>query len=80
MMANKRRSMEKTPNPDIPLTEEQLAQVRNSHSMLSTDLLQKAYMEAFERCRLDWRGQPPHTVHIQVLVQVWRVLRKHSRA
>jgi hypothetical protein len=72
--------MENTPNPDIPLTEEQLAQVRNSHSMLSTDLLQKAYMEAFERCRLDRRGQPPQTVHIQVLVQVWRVLRKHSSA
>jgi hypothetical protein len=43
-------------------------------------LLQKAYMEAFERCRLDRRGRPPQTVHIQVLVQVWRVLRKHSSA
>jgi hypothetical protein len=71
--------MKKTPNPDIELTEEQLAQVCNTHPMLSTDHLQKAYTEAFERCRLDRRGQPPQTVHIQVLVQVWRVLRKHSR-
>jgi hypothetical protein len=70
--------MERTPSPDIPLTEEQLAQVRNTHSMLSIDLLQKAYTEVLERCRLDRRGQPPKTVHIQVLVQVWRVLRKHS--
>jgi hypothetical protein len=46
--------------------------------MLSTDLLQKAYEEAFERCRLDRRGRPPQTIHIQVLVQVWRVLRKYS--
>jgi hypothetical protein len=72
--------MEKTPDPDIPLTEQQLAQVRDTHSMLSIDLLQKAYTEVLERCKLDRRGQPPQTVHIQVLVQVWRVLRKHSRS
>jgi hypothetical protein len=77
-MANKRRNMERTPDPDIPLTEQQLAQVRTTHSMLSIDLLQKAYTEVLERCKLlDRRGQPPQTVHIQVLVQVWRVLRKH---
>jgi hypothetical protein len=72
--------MEGTPEPDIPLTEQQLAEVRNTHSMLSIDLLQKAYTEVLERCRLDRRGRPPQTVHIQVLVQVWRVLRKHLRA
>jgi hypothetical protein len=54
--------------------------VRRTHTMLSTDGLQKAYTEALERCRLDRRGRPPMTVHIQVLVQVWRVLRKHSRS
>ena len=72
--------MERTPDRDIPLTEQQLMDVRRTHTMLSMDGLHKAYWEAWERCRLDRRGQPPQTVHIQVLVQVWRVLRKHSRA
>jgi hypothetical protein len=79
-MANKRRNMEKTPEPDIPLTEQQLADVRRTHSMLSTSGLQNAYTEALERCRLDRRGRPPQTGDIQVLVQVWRVLRKHLSA
>jgi hypothetical protein len=69
--------MERPPEPDIPLTEQQLADVRRSHAMLSISGLQTAYTEALERCRLDRRGRPPPTVHIQVLVQVWRVLCKH---
>jgi hypothetical protein len=69
---------ERTPDPDIPLTELQLEDVRRTHSMLlSTHGLQTAYTEVLERCQLDKRGHPSQTVHIQVLVQVWRVLRKH---
>jgi hypothetical protein len=52
-----------------------LAEVRRSFSMLSTDGLRHAYADALERCRLDRKGRPPRAEHIQVLVQAWRVLR-----
>jgi len=63
-------------SPDNPLTEIQLAEVRQRYAQLSTPSLQTAYAEALERCKLDKRGRAPQSVHIQVLVQAWKELRK----
>jgi hypothetical protein len=54
-------------SPDQVLSPEQLQEVRS---------LQTAYAEALERCKLDRRGRAPASIHIQVLVQAWRQLRK----
>jgi hypothetical protein len=63
-------------SPDVPLTPQQLAELRLRYARLSTSGLQTAYAEALERCKLDKRGRPPQSVHIQVLVQAWKQLRK----
>jgi hypothetical protein len=60
------------------MSPEDLAEVRRSFSMLSTDGLRHAYADALERCKLDKRGRPPRADQIQVLVQAWRVLRKEK--
>ena len=60
------------------LTREQLADMRQNFARLSVPSLQSAYAEALESCRLDRRGRPPASIHIQVLVQAWRQLRKVS--
>jgi len=62
--------------PDKPLTLTQLAEVRQRYAQLSTPGLKTAYAEALDRCKLDKRGRPPQSVHIQVLVQAWKELRK----
>jgi hypothetical protein len=63
-------------SPDPPLTAEQLVELRQQYARLSTSSLQQAYNEALERCKLDRRGRAPASIHIQVLVQVWKQLRK----
>ncbi len=50
--------------------------VRQNFARLSNASLQTAYTEALERCKLDRRGRPPASIHIQVLVQAWKQLRK----
>jgi hypothetical protein len=52
--------------------------VRQGFSKLSPSSLQQAYSEALERCKLDGRDRAPNSVHIQVLVQVWKELWKLS--
>lgn len=64
------------PPDDEVLTREQLADMRQNFARLSVPSLQSAYSEALERCRLGRRGRPPASIHIQVLVQAWRQLRK----
>ncbi len=64
------------PDPDPPLTTQQLAEVRQRYALLSESGLQQAYTEALERCRLDQCGRAPQPVHIQVFVQTWKALRK----
>jgi len=63
-------------SPDKPLSTAELAELRQRYAQLSTPGLQTAYTEALERCKLDNRGRPPKSVHIQVLVQAWKQLRK----
>jgi hypothetical protein len=62
--------------PDATLTEEQLVELRQQYARLSTPSLQQAYTEALERCKLDRMGRAPASIHVQVLVQMWRQLRK----
>jgi hypothetical protein len=62
--------------PDEVLSVQQLAEVRQGFAKLSTSSLQQAHSEALERCKLDRRGRAPNSIHIQVLVQVWKQLRK----
>jgi hypothetical protein len=62
--------------PDEVLSVQQLAEVRQGFARLSTPSLQQAYSEALERCKLERRGKAPASIHIQVLVQAWRQLRK----
>ena len=63
-------------SPDVPLTAQELTEVRHRYARLSDPGLREAYREAFERCQLDGRGRAPSAVHIQVLVQAWKALRK----
>jgi len=63
-------------SPDQVLSPEQLREVRQNFARLSLPSLQQAYSEALERCKLDRRGRVPASIHIQVLVQAWRTLRK----
>jgi hypothetical protein len=63
-------------SPDQVLTTEQLAEVRRNFAMMSLPSLQTAYSEALERCKLDRRGRVPASIHLQVLVQAWKQLRK----
>jgi len=63
-------------SPDLPLTPVELTELRQRYTQLSTPSLQTAYAEALDRCKLDQRGRPPNSIHIQVLVQAWRILRK----
>jgi len=65
-------------SPDVPLTAQELADVRRRYSRLSIPGLQEAYGEAMERCKLDQRGRAPQSIHIQVLVQAWKALRKFA--
>ena len=60
---------------DEVLLPEQLAEVRRNFARLSVPSLQTAYAEALERCKLDRRGRPPASIHVQVLVQAWKQLR-----
>jgi hypothetical protein len=53
------------PSPDVPMSAADLAEVRRTFSMLSTDGLRSAYADGLERCRLDKRGRPPRCEHIQ---------------
>jgi hypothetical protein len=63
-------------SPDQVLSTEQLAEVRQNFAKLSVPSLQTAYTEALERCKLDRRGRVPASIHLQVLVQAWKQLRK----
>lgn len=63
-------------SPDEVLSQEQLSGVRQNFAKLSLPSLQQAYSEALERCKLDRRGKVPHSIHIQVLVQAWKQLRR----
>jgi hypothetical protein len=63
-------------SPDVPLTAQELADVRQRYARLSIPSLKDAYMEALERCKLDHKGRAPSSVHIQVLVQAWKALRR----
>jgi hypothetical protein len=63
-------------SPDQVLSAEQLQEVRQNFAKLSIPSLQTAYTEALERCKLDRRGRVPASIHIQVLVQAWKQLRK----
>jgi hypothetical protein len=63
-------------SPDQVMSPEQLQEVRQNFAKLSTPSLQQAYSEALERCKLDRRGRAPASIHIQVLVQCWKQLRK----
>jgi hypothetical protein len=58
------------------LSPAQLAEVRQNFAKLSVPSLQTAYSEALERCKLDRRGRAPASIHLQVLVQGWKQLRK----
>ena len=63
-------------SPDQVLSAQQLVEVRQNFARLSIPSLQQAYAEALERCKLDRRGRVPASIHIQVLVQAWRQLRR----
>ena len=77
--ANTRRNMAKRLDiPDVPLTPEALAELRQRYAMLSTPSLQQVYSDALERCKLDRSGRPPRAEQFQVLVTAWKMLRKGS--
>jgi hypothetical protein len=64
-------------SPDLPLSPEALAELRQRYAMLSTPSLQEVYADAWERCKLDRNGRPPRAQQIQVLVTAWKMLRRN---
>jgi hypothetical protein len=60
------------PTPDVPLPAEVLTELRQRYDMLNKPGLQRVYVDALERCRLDKRGRPPRAEQIQMLVTAWR--------
>jgi hypothetical protein len=67
------------PTPDVPLSPEELAQLRQQYERLSRPSLQQVYSDTLERCKLDRQGRPPRADQFQVLVTAWRVLRGQRR-
>lgn len=63
--------------PDVPLSPEALADLRQRYAMLSLPSLQQVYADALERCKLDRSGLPPRAEQFQVLVTAWKALRKN---
>jgi|HubBroStandDraft_6_1064221.scaffolds.fasta_scaffold768605_1 hypothetical protein len=72
--------MAKRPNfsrqPDVPLSADALAELRQRYAMLSKPSLLQVYTDAWERCKLERNGRPPRAEQIQVLVAAWKILRK----
>jgi hypothetical protein len=64
-------------SPDVPLSPEALAELRQRYAMLSTPSLQQVYADALERCKLDRSGRPPRAEQFQVLVTAWKMLRRN---
>ena len=67
------------PTPDVPLSPEALAQLRQQYERLSRPSLQQVHSDTLERCKLDRQGRPPRADQFQVLVTAWRVLRGQRR-
>jgi hypothetical protein len=64
------------PDPDLPLTLEQLAALRKRLSNMSLTALYDAYYAAWTRCKVEQTGKPPRARFIQELVQAWKQLRR----
>jgi len=60
------------------LSREELAELRRSLSMLSTDGVERFYRQAYERCVLQ-PNRPPSALRMQELVTAWKLLRKWYR-
>src|SRR5436189_2321536 len=61
--------------PDVPLSPDDLTQLRQQYSRLSGYGLQQVYTDAVDRCKLDPKGRPPRADQFQVLVTAWKALR-----
>jgi hypothetical protein len=55
-------------SPDLPLSQEALAELRQRYAMLSKPSLQQVYADALERCKLDRSGRPPRAEQFQIAV------------
>ena len=62
--------------PDAPLSPADLAELRHRYALLSPSSLQQVYSDAWEHCKLEQNGHPPRAQQIQVLVTVWKMLRR----
>ena len=63
-------------SPDLPLSPEALAELRQRYAMLSKPSLQQVYADAWERCKPERNGRTPRAEQIQVLVTAWKMLRR----
>lgn len=64
-------------SPDVPLSTEAVAELRQRYAVLSLPSLQQVYADALERCKLDTSGRPPRAEQFQVLVTAWKALRRN---
>jgi hypothetical protein len=62
--------------PDAPLSPEVLAELRHRYAMLSPSSLEQIYSDAWERCKIERNGRLPPAEQLQVLVTVWKALRR----
>lgn len=61
--------------PDRPLTEQELAELRQNIARLSEDAVRRFYDDAWAECRLKGQRLPPAKA-VQQLVQAWKQLRR----
>ncbi len=63
---------------EVPLTREQVQEMHRKLMRLAPSQVYQAYVDAYERCRMD-RDVLPHASAVQELVVAWKVLRKWRR-
>jgi len=61
---------------DDSLTKEQLESLRQQLSRMSLTALYDAYYAAWTGCRMERNDRAPRPRFIQVLVQIWKTVRK----
>ena len=70
--------MARRQNESDVLTREELAELRRSLTLLSTDGVERFYRQAYERCVLQ-PNRVPSAMRMQELVTAWKLLGKWRR-
>jgi len=78
LKGEEKTQMARRPEPDIPLTRQELADLQKKFGAMSESALQSFYHQAHRRCQFVY--QPPTASSIQELVAIWKYLRPRKRS